>query len=612
MQPNEFGEIRLHVALPALPDGEYAAEVKLVDAAGAELAYHLYADVAFAVAHAPPGDAGAGSGGEEARSARVLATDDVGAVSDDGGCPSVAAEARVCSISGAERDPLECGGRGRCEGGACVCVADFAGARCEHALLERPVFFPADPADPAHAGARCRTARVWDYAGARLTRRLLALARRRACDGAHVLVAEAPPHGLGTNVHYLSMLLGRALAEGRALALNGTWNYDACPPDPPHTGGGAGAGAARGFECHWQPLSACSAAEALAAGAALHRRDDEAASAAAPRAADGHWVPEEFRSPSLGVLWWRAQLVGFLLRPNAETEQRVRAAQNRLGWAPPVVGLQVRRGDSCEHAQSSAIRPGCQPVAAYLAHVRAMAARYGARTLFLATDDAAVVAEVAEGLATGGGGAAALRLAVLPLDRQLFASSLFIEYRLALGSPPPPPPPPFPTVAPTRVPTVHSLPPSRSGPAQPASRPRSARAPRPARAPCSWRLAVSAREQLYILGGARRRQVRGRRGGVGRERAGPAAPRARRRPRRWLRLTLRPPRLRALGCAQRRAPAPRAPRERRPSLLSAGLTARHNAGRAGRVPPYASVDYPYCSHFFDKRPIGKDFPPQFC
>ncbi|KAJ1470907.1 hypothetical protein T484DRAFT_1917060 [Baffinella frigidus] len=283
----------------------------------------------------------------------------------------------------------------------------------------------------------------------------------------------------------------------------------------------------RGFECHWQPLSACDAPLALENGAILHRRDDPIAPAD-PRMDESHFIPDEFRSPSLGVLWWRSQLVGFLLRPNAESEQRVRDAKNQLGWLHPVIGVQVRRGDSCAHADSSSIRPGCQPVDAYLQHVHAMADRYQARTVFLATDDAAVVAEVEADAARRGH---PYRVAHLPLDRAIFDSSLFIEYRLALGA---------------HLPLDRAIFDSSFF--------------------IEYRLslgyvdgaAVSDATVLDLLLLAHADFFVG---GFGSH---------------FSRLALE---------------------------LSVAMK--------GRVPPYASVDYPYCFHFLEKRPIGP-YPPQFC
>ncbi|KAJ1470906.1 hypothetical protein T484DRAFT_1846059 [Baffinella frigidus] len=172
MQPNEFGEVRLHVSLPALPDGEYTAEVKLVDQHGAELSYHLYQ------------------------------------ITD----------------------------KTRCEEGACLCEAGWAGVRCEHDILSNNTFIPdIDPSAQSLAPVRCRKSKVNSThpPGAILSNNTFipdvdpsaqSLAPVR-CRKSKVLVADSPPHGLGTNIHYLSVLLAKEEQ--------------------------------RGFEWHWHPLSTC-------------------------------------------------------------------------------------------------------------------------------------------------------------------------------------------------------------------------------------------------------------------------------------------------------------------------------------------------------------------
>ena len=213
----------------------------------------------------------------------------------------------------------------------------------------------------------------------------------------------------------MTVLLSKALQEGKALVMDeGTkWNYDACD--------------GLGYECHFQPLSACQAAQAAAAGTPLHRRADEIRYEH-PDAHDSHFVPAEWRGYTHGVLWWRAQLTGFLLRPQERLRARLRQVKNMIGFSHPVVGLQVRRGDSCEHASSSAIRPGCAPLDKYAELVLAMAARYQVRLVFLATDDAEAVRYLRAACAKEG-----LEVITLSVDRNMFESSLFIEYRLMLG-----------------------------------------------------------------------------------------------------------------------------------------------------------------------------------
>ena len=409
LEPNEWGEIRTHIAIPgeSVTDGEHYAIIKVVNEYGHELADHLYHDVGFLVNTSSPGG-------------RTDAAPDTGGVFDTralAACPV----APVCSdwvdddaLGALERgDGDGCSGHGKCVRGACVCAGGWCGERCDHPIFENNTYVP--ETDPATSPSRCVKALFWEQGAQELGEQLSALAARTSCGSQDVLRFEAPPHGLGTNLHYMTVLLSKALQEGKALVMDeGTkWNYDACD--------------GLGYECHFQPLSACQAAQAAAAGTPLHRRADEIRYEH-PDAHDSHFVPAEWRGYTHGVLWWRAQLTGFLLRPQERLRARLRQVKNMIGFSHPVVGLQVRRGDSCEHASSSAIRPGCAPLDKYAELVLAMAARYDVRLVFLATDDAEAVRYLRAACAKEG-----LEVITLSVDRSVFESSLFIEYRLMLG-----------------------------------------------------------------------------------------------------------------------------------------------------------------------------------
>ena len=102
-----------------------------------------------------------------------------------------------------------------------------------------------------------------------------------------------------------------------------------------------------------------------------------------------------------------------LLRPSDATRRRVgrRAEAAGLRRAPrPLLGIHVRRGDSCREVQEATKARRCSPFAEYWYHALAMRARggvqafisvarsppqarYGIRSVFLATDDPSVVDE---------------------------------------------------------------------------------------------------------------------------------------------------------------------------------------------------------------------------
>ena len=77
-----------------------------------------------------------------------------------------------------------------------------------------------------------------------------------------------------------------------------------------------------------------------------------------PRA-DGY-IPHTLSLPQHhGVLWWRAHLAMWLMQPKPALALRLRRMKSELGWRGHVIGVHVRRGDACFHAQTSSYRPPC-------------------------------------------------------------------------------------------------------------------------------------------------------------------------------------------------------------------------------------------------------------
>jgi len=101
-------------------------------------------------------------------------------------------------------------------------------------------------------------------------------------------------------------------------------------------------------------------------------------------------IPAEFQ-PTQDYFWYHVELLRFLWRPNDELERRVIEEQQKLNWgSQPVISMHVRHGDSCfdHRAQRS-----CHKFAEYLAAARQIRDKYGVASIFLATDDMAVIAE---------------------------------------------------------------------------------------------------------------------------------------------------------------------------------------------------------------------------
>lgn len=100
-----------------------------------------------------------------------------------------------------------------------------------------------------------------------------------------------------------------------------------------------------------------------------------------------------------GLFWWTAQSLAFLARPDDETLSRLWRTSANLDWRArsPVLGVHVRRGDTCLDGGANELRKHkgrtCEGLDAYAARARAMVAAHGFRSVFLATDDAAILEE---------------------------------------------------------------------------------------------------------------------------------------------------------------------------------------------------------------------------
>ena len=133
----------------------------------------------------------------------------------------------------------------------------------------------------------------------------------------------------------------------------------------------------------------------------------------------GFWFVSQLLARVFAASWSHAPQIlclsrpRHLLRPNDATRRRVgrRAEAAGLRRAPrPLLGIHVRRGDSCREVQEATKARRCSPFAEYWYHALAMRARggvqafisvarsspqarYGIRSVFLATDDPSVVDE---------------------------------------------------------------------------------------------------------------------------------------------------------------------------------------------------------------------------
>lgn len=107
-------------------------------------------------------------------------------------------------------------------------------------------------------------------------------------------------------------------------------------------------------------------------------------------------IPAEFSHR--GHFWYVAQLLSWLLRPNKGTIDAIKRRAVQLGMAQaqrPMVGIHARAGDSCRPSQMNRKARRCSPFDEYWYHALAMTAKYNARSVFFATDDAALATRAA-------------------------------------------------------------------------------------------------------------------------------------------------------------------------------------------------------------------------
>jgi hypothetical protein len=57
----------------------------------------------------------------------------------------------------------------------------------------------------------------------------------------------------------------------------------------------------------------------------------------------------------MGIFWWNAMLLDYIASPNRRLRGLITRAKADLGWTHPIIGMHVRRGDSCDLKASPVI-----------------------------------------------------------------------------------------------------------------------------------------------------------------------------------------------------------------------------------------------------------------
>ena len=107
----------------------------------------------------------------------------------------------------------------------------------------------------------------------------------------------------------------------------------------------------------------------------------------APMYDERHFIAKlDHRWLRRGRFWLMSQIVHFITRPNARLKAKLDKHKRELGrMQRPVLGLHVRKGDACGD------RGECRDIEDYMPTIKKMQAKYGYKTVFLATPDPGVL-----------------------------------------------------------------------------------------------------------------------------------------------------------------------------------------------------------------------------
>jgi hypothetical protein len=310
-----------------------------------------------------------------------------------------------------------CSGHGSCQDDVCACHGDWIGETCSHSLLQEATYMP--ETDPAAWEGRCKQAVAWNAGSRELVRRLTQLHRSDRCSNQDMMLFESRMHGLGAQVHYLTECLTTAWIAGQgALVVPPFMGSVDCSSQ-----NGGHSLLNELFACHLNPYAQCDVASL-----------DTTADVGQPEQGLGRFdggVSGGVSGGGLGdidkgAFWWRSHLAWFLIQPSASLSASIRLVKASIGWshaggAGGVLGVHVRHGDACMHAQISNFRPECVPFSAYVERIKEMRRMYGVNKVFLATDDPAVVdeARALEGF----------KVMSLDIDRAMLSGDWFLEFR---------------------------------------------------------------------------------------------------------------------------------------------------------------------------------------
>lgn len=130
------------------------------------------------------------------------------------------------------------------------------------------------------------------------------------------------------------------------------------------------------------------------------------------------------------LFWFTGQLLAYLVRPAPPLVRWLQHQRREWGWdeTRKVVGLHVRRGDTCRDWKANAFVEGrldkrkwrkCDQLDLYAPHVKALVQNYGLDAVYIATDDEDIVRQ-ARANASELLGVAPSAVFSLPLNRTMY------------------------------------------------------------------------------------------------------------------------------------------------------------------------------------------------
>jgi hypothetical protein len=208
----------------------------------------------------------------------------------------------------------------------------------------------------------------------------------QACRGDEERVtASWSTYGFGANLHLLMRQMTQAYDNGKVFDISSMYfNMTRCPSLPTFCSSALlRCTHAASIFCFIAPLTGtCKNNMNGKNGKSNGLLIDSAPPLSTAQYVRGYVPPKWARK---GFFWWTASQVKFLLKFQESLTQEAEKIKREIGYAHPILGMQIRRGDSCF------VRVHCYGLDVYVERAARMASKYGIRRIFLATDSALVL-----------------------------------------------------------------------------------------------------------------------------------------------------------------------------------------------------------------------------